>query len=78
MIDPTVSGLLIAAVTALGSVVAFLWKQIADNHKSALASKKDCEQDRERLWSERDKLWAEVVKCNELHGHTRKTLNIED
>jgi len=78
MIDPTVSGLLIAAVTGLGSVVAFLWKQIADNHKSALESKKDCEQDRERLWSERDKLWAEVVKCNELHGHTRKTLNIKE
>jgi len=78
MIDPTVSGLLIAAVTALAGVVTFLWKQISEHHKHALASKAECEEDRERLWGERDKLWAEVVKCNELHDHTRGHLKLEE
>ena len=50
MNEPTVNGLLIAAVTGLAGVVTFLWKQISDNHKSIVTKLTDCEEDREELW----------------------------
>ena len=48
--EPTVNGLLIAAVTSLAGVVAFLWKQVNDNCKGIQEKLADCEEDREELW----------------------------
>jgi hypothetical protein len=57
MSDPTVSGLLITAVTSLGGVVVFLWKQISDSHKESKLRLKEsearhdeCDDDRRKLW----------------------------
>jgi hypothetical protein len=50
MTDPTVNGLLIAAITTLGSVVAFLWKQLSDHYKELRSDRDECVEDRQRLW----------------------------
>ena len=48
--DPTVNGLLIAAVTSLAGVVTYLWKQLSTHYKELKAEHRECVEDREKLW----------------------------
>ena len=50
MTDPTVNGLLLAAITTLAGVVTYLWKQLTDNYKEIKVKADECEEDRQRLW----------------------------
>ncbi len=50
MADPTVNGLLIAAVTSLAGVVTYLWKQLSTHYSELKAEHRECVEDRERLW----------------------------
>lgn len=50
MAEPTVSGLLITAITTLSGVVTYLWKQHSDHYKELKENHDDCVNDRERLW----------------------------
>lgn len=60
MPDPTVSGLLISATTALAGCVVYLWKQITTNHKTVMERYRECEAQRESLISENVRLSAEI------------------
>ena len=48
--DPTVNGLLIAAVTSLAGVVTYLWKQLSNHYIELKAEHRECVEDREKLW----------------------------
>ncbi len=50
MTDPTVNGLLLAAVTSLGGVVAYLWKQLSAHYSELKEQHNECVEDREKLW----------------------------
>jgi hypothetical protein len=50
MADPTVNGLLIAAVTSLAGVVTYLWKQLSNHYAELKAEHHECVDDREKLW----------------------------
>lgn len=50
MTDPTVNGLLLAAVTSLGGVVAYLWKQLSAHYNELKEQHRECVEDREKLW----------------------------
>jgi hypothetical protein len=50
MADPTVNGLLIAAVTSLAGVVTYLWKQLSNHYTELKAEHRECVDDREKLW----------------------------
>ncbi len=50
MADPTVNGLLIAAVTSLAGVVTYLWKQLSTHYSELKAEHRECVDDRQRLW----------------------------
>lgn len=42
--------LLMGAVSALGTVIAALWRQVLNHHKTTMQRAEDCEKDREALW----------------------------
>ena len=69
MNDLTMNGMLIAAIGTLGSVVAYLWKQLTANYSEVKADNKLCEDDRRRLWEQVAVLNAEVENCKEAHRH---------
>ena len=50
MADPTVNGLLLAGITSLGGVVAYLWTQLSAHYAELKAEHRECVEDRERLW----------------------------
>jgi hypothetical protein len=49
-IDPTVSGLLIAAVTSMAGVITYLWKQLTNQFNSLQKRSDECDEDRKELW----------------------------
>ena len=63
MTDPTVNGLLLAAVTSLGGVVAYLWKQLSAHYNELKEQHKECVDDRERLWKA---MYAIHPACKEI------------
>ena len=50
MTDPTVNGLLLAGITSLGGVVAYLWKQLSSHYSELKAEHRECVEDRQKLW----------------------------
>lgn len=50
MTDPTVNGLLIAGITSLAGVVAFLWKQLSSHYAELKEEHRECVEDRQKLW----------------------------
>ena len=48
--DPTIVTILLSAIGALASSVAFLWKQTSEHFKEIKDKLADCEDDREDLW----------------------------
>ncbi len=50
MTDPTVNGLLIAGITSLGGVVAYLWKQLSSHYTELKQEHRECVEDRQELW----------------------------
>ena len=50
----TVVPLLLTAITTLGGVIAFLYKQQSETNKHQAKKLDDCEQDREKLWLDRE------------------------
>ena len=57
----TVERLLIAAVGALATVVVTFWRQQQSQLNEIKASQKRCQEDRDRLWSERESLMQRVT-----------------
>lgn len=48
--DPTTIGMLLTAITGLGSAIGVLWRQVT-RHLATIEEKlKDCEDDRTELW----------------------------
>ena len=58
----TVERLLIAAVGALATVVVTFWRQQQKQLDEIKSSQKRCQEDRDRLWSERESLMQRVTK----------------
>ena len=50
MEEPTVNGLLIAAVTGLAGVVTFLYKQQQNRFNDMVQRHDECDDDRRKLW----------------------------
>tara|TARA_E500000305_G_C3867860_1_gene163713 strand:+ start:381 stop:608 length:228 start_codon:yes stop_codon:yes gene_type:complete len=48
--DPTTIGMLLAAITGLGSAIGVLWRQVTKHFVFIEAKLKDCEDDRLELW----------------------------
>ena len=48
--DPTISGLLTGAVTALSGVIVYLWRQLSSHYAELKADHNECKKDREELW----------------------------
>ncbi len=46
-IDTTI---LLGAISALGGVVTFLWRQIMTHYNETKQARDECEKDREELW----------------------------
>ena len=67
MTEPTINGLLIAAITTLGGVVGYLWKQLSAQYKEIQDRSQDCDDDRRNLWAQVAILNAEVENCKEQH-----------
>ena len=64
MNDLTMNGMLFAAIGTLGSVVAFLYKQLSANYGNIQKLHNECMEDRELLWKDRANLWKEMAKLN--------------
>jgi len=60
--------ILLGAISALGGVVTFLWRQIMTHYSETKQAREECDEDRK-------KLWAEVIRCNEMHAHSQEILN---
>ncbi len=41
---------LLGAISALGGVVTFLWRQIMSHYNETKQAKVECEEDRKKLW----------------------------
>ncbi len=63
MSDPTVNGLLIAAVTSLAGVVTYLWKQLSSHYAELKVSHEECVNDRQKLWKA---LYSIHPACKEI------------
>ena len=50
--DPTTIGMLLAAITGLGSAIGVLWRQVTRHFGNIEAKLKDCEDDRLELWKQ--------------------------
>ncbi len=50
MVELTSNGMLVAAITSLSGVVAYLWRQQAKTHETTYINWLECMQDREELW----------------------------
>lgn len=48
--DPTTIGMLLTAITGLGSAIGVLWRQVTKHFATIEAKLKDCEEDRNDLW----------------------------
>ena len=54
--------ILLGAISALGGVVTFLWRQIMTHYNETKQARDECEEDRERLWTEIMKLGQRADK----------------
>jgi hypothetical protein len=50
--DPTTIGMLLTAITGLGSAIGVLWRQVTKHFVFIEAKLKDCEDDRLELWKQ--------------------------
>jgi len=50
--DPTTIGMLLAAITGLGSAIGVLWRQVTKHFVFIELKLKDCEDDRLELWKQ--------------------------
>jgi hypothetical protein len=63
MAEPTVSGLLVTAITTLAGVVTYLWKQNSDHYKELKSDHDECVSDRQKLWKA---LYSIHPACKEI------------
>ncbi len=61
--DPTTLGVLATALTAMGTAVGVLWRQIQKHLGTIEAKLKDCETDRVELWKQLAKQAGTDVKA---------------
>jgi len=56
--------MLLTAIGSLAGVIVFLWKQISSHHQELVDSKKECDEDRERLHGECRQLWKAMYQIH--------------
>ncbi len=59
-VDTTI---LLGAISALGGVVTFLWRQIMTHYNETKQARDECEEDRQKLWKA---LYAIHPACKEI------------
>lgn len=59
-VDTTV---LLGAISALGGVVTFLWRQIMTHYNETKQARDECDEDRKKLWKA---LYAIHPACKEI------------
>ena len=62
-IDTTI---LLGAISALGGVVTFLWRQIMTHYNETKQARDECDEDRKRLWKALYQIHPSFKETSEL------------
>lgn len=60
--DPTTIGMLLTAITGLGTAIGVLWRQVTKHFLLIEAKLSECERDRDRLHEDQTNLWRQLAK----------------
>ena len=71
--DPTMTNILLGAVSCLSAVVAFLYKQQVAYHLDTIKRLSECEEDRQELWGKLAGLQQKVERITKDKKDDRNT-----